>query len=720
MKKVAILLLVLCPSFLWGQVTEQQKQEALNKAKEFCSLLEQYSNGGTSALSYDQKIFNLCSSRNISTYDDISSNKEIILSSYLSLITKLYKNNLKSADWLMQNGTSSTEAAQFLTLQNISYSDIYIIVKATHRIPHKNITTTRNIIYSTAENKIISFSNNDSPYIMYGKGLQAFAEKKYHEAAIYFENAANAPRFDKKTECLCIAALSYGYAGEKEAILNLIDKFDNPGYKYHYLAAIASEQNDYAKASTYLEEAIKKDYFGKAEAQIFLAHIYAFGYGGVTNKKRALELLKDAWENGKNPKAAYNIFMFGFASINSKEAGWPDVGIDVSDVEMGNCLLQSANAGYVPAYVHVAYFYWANNEFDNALYWARKSAELGNALAMALLGKILIEQKSDNSGIDWLKKAIQGNSLELELADMQRNIFSVYAWPSSKDDVLTYINEHTGIHTTTTTVPVNNAQSTTTTSNPHSQAASSVATQSAVTVTTPHNQQVPYNSNHNYSNSSNRVNRTNNSKKFNSPVDKYIAGVSIGYVQKQWTFREDGIEEKGGFWNDSKQISGVQLGIRVEPLLNYGFGIDTGLYYEYYYSKSSPMDYIDGGGQYTGTLEEHAIYLPIHLEYRLNFSKYFQLFFYGGIGLDYGIANTLKYVDCYDSNYSETLSGIYESDEATNWKRFNYSLEYGAGIRSLRFQLNVSFAKGLYNMSSSNNIKVYQNKNLMATLSIML
>lgn len=208
---------------------------------------------------------------------------------------------------------------------------------------------------------------------------------------------------------------------------------------------------------------------------------------------------------------------------------------------------------------------------------------------------------------------------------------------------------------------------------------------------------------------------------FNEKKDDYFMGLSIGYVQKQWTFDfKDGSSEKGGFWDDSKQISGVQAGIRVNPQFGYGFGLNTGLYYEYYYSKSDRMNYTDDYGQYTGTLQEHALYLPVHLEYRMNFSKYFQLFFYGGIGLDYGLANSIKWVDCDDDSYSETINNIYDSDDCPDWQRFNYSLEYGGGIRTSHLQLNFTMSQGLRNMSSTDEYKVYQGKNLMLSLSVML
>lgn len=119
------------------------------------------------------------------------------------------------------------------------------------------------------------------------------------------------------------------------------------------------------------------------------------------------------------------------------------------------------------------------------------------------------------------------------------------------------------------------------------------------------------------------------------------------------------------------------------------------------------------GEEYEPTLQEHALYLPIHLEYRLNFSKNFQLFFYGGIGLDYGLSAKLK---THNKNLNYEEDSAYE-DSA--WKKFNTSLEYGGGMRICRLQFNLTMSKGLINMSEDPVYKIKQNKNLMCSLSVM-
>lgn len=208
-------------------------------------------------------------------------------------------------------------------------------------------------------------------------------------------------------------------------------------------------------------------------------------------------------------------------------------------------------------------------------------------------------------------------------------------------------------------------------------------------------------------------------KTFNSPDDPKTIGLSLGYVTKQWSISQNGVVEKMGYWDDKKHLTGIQAGIRIEPQFKYGFGINTGLYYEYYFSNTDEATIDDeyaNSLSCRGKLEEHNLYLPIHLEYRLHFSDNFNAFFFGGVGLDYGLGGTLKFKDipgCEDT----TFDNIYDNSWA--WKRFNTSLEYGFGFRIYGVQIHASMAKGLINMSDENEVKVKMNKNLSVGISFM-
>lgn len=277
---------------------------------------------------------------------------------------------------------------------------------------------------------------------------------------------------------------------------------------------------------------------------------------------------------------------------------------------------------------------------------------------------------------------------------------------------------------TKTSVKTSDSSSTTSTatSKPSTSSSSSTSTttttpsSSSTTTTTPSSSSSTYSSGSTYGGTSSRPSY-NYSYKYHEP-HKWI-GFSIGYVQKQWTSKVDGKRERYGMWEDSKFISGVQAGIRIEPVASFGLGLNTGLFYEYYYTQSKDMYYSDASGSYRGVIQEHALYLPVHLEYRLRITDDFHAFIYGGAGLDYGISAGVEMKDTNDDYVVYENGSLYESDDVENWKRFNASLEYGLGLSYKNVQLNVTRSHGLINMAKDSDNSVKQDKPLMVSLSVM-
>lgn len=207
-----------------------------------------------------------------------------------------------------------------------------------------------------------------------------------------------------------------------------------------------------------------------------------------------------------------------------------------------------------------------------------------------------------------------------------------------------------------------------------------------------------------------------NSYDYSYEWHKRFWGFSVGYVQKQWVASDNEGREKMGFWEDSKLIHGVQAGFRFEPYAKFGLGLNTGIFYEFYYSKSKTMN-VDGYDVY-GELMEHALYMPLHLCYRLRF-KEFQIFAFGGAGADFGLANSMKlrYEGTKDVGYES--SNTYETEDSPDWKRFNASYEFGGGLRFKAVQATFTMSKGFLDSASSGSYKMRQNKPMMVTLGFM-
>lgn len=214
-------------------------------------------------------------------------------------------------------------------------------------------------------------------------------------------------------------------------------------------------------------------------------------------------------------------------------------------------------------------------------------------------------------------------------------------------------------------------------------------------------------------NLSQRVYISQKGRVFNTLEKKHrrVVGLSMGYVQKHWKVQAGKNSIRTGYWDGTEYMHGAQVGFRIEPLFKYGFGINTGVFYEFYYSKGE-TDY-HYGESYQPIFQEHALYVPFHLEYRLNFSRKFQLFFYGGASFDYGLMAKIKtdnenlYFD--DDNAYEGFLG----------KRYNVSYEYGGGMRLGRVQFNFTVSRGLINMSQDRDFEIKQNKDIMGAMTIM-
>jgi len=228
-----------------------------------------------------------------------------------------------------------------------------------------------------------------------------------------------------------------------------------------------------------------------------------------------------------------------------------------------------------------------------------------------------------------------------------------------------------------------------------------------------------YGTSSNSSYSSGNYSASNVKIKTYRPWHKRYWGISVGYVQKQWEASNSTEKLKYGFWDlydpngEGGHMDGIQAGLRFEPYAKFGLGVNMGVFYEFYFSKSKTLT-IDNQQVY-GEMTEQSLYAPVHLCYRLRFGE-FQLFAFGGAGFDYSLnyKMKLKYDGSGDVGYEEKN----EYDDY-NWKRFNISYEFGGGIRVHSVQASFTMSKGITDMSNSGSYKVKQNKPMMVSLGIM-
>jgi len=194
----------------------------------------------------------------------------------------------------------------------------------------------------------------------------------------------------------------------------------------------------------------------------------------------------------------------------------------------------------------------------------------------------------------------------------------------------------------------------------------------AVTNTT---KQSNYSQNNSQTNST-KTDKTKTKKCFNCPKNNEIWGITLSYL-------------KPNAYNS--KLHEVQFGLKVEPLFKYGFGLNTGLNVGFCFGKINDNSYTDYyyDDYHNWNNKDYFINIPLHLEYRLNFSKWFNMFFYGGAGFN---AATTTDFDTYS---------------------LPVTFEYGGGFRINIFQLRAGRSLYLGDFldikNFGKNIKPYHN-----------
>ena len=162
-------------------------------------------------------------------------------------------------------------------------------------------------------------------------------------------------------------------------------------------------------------------------------------------------------------------------------------------------------------------------------------------------------------------------------------------------------------------------------------------------------------------------------KCFNCPETNDIWGVTLGCIPQTIDFNS---------------LEVIQFGLKAESLFLYGFGFNTGINL-FAYSKNIFDSQIFEYG-----FEAYGVNIPVHLEYRLNFSKWFNIFAYGGVGFT-----------------------VITKANSTN-SIFPAAFEYGGGFRISHVQFNVGKSLYLGNLNNTSYFSNYIETNQKLILSV--
>ncbi len=196
--------------------------------------------------------------------------------------------------------------------------------------------------------------------------------------------------------------------------------------------------------------------------------------------------------------------------------------------------------------------------------------------------------------------------------------------------------------------------------------------------------------------------------KFNpTPSDKFVVGLTVGYVSKS-VKETDGVEtEKGSFLlgRHGKTTPVMRFGLTINPTFKYGIGIRTGVFMEYGREKGK----ISG---YNITAHDINVSLPVQLSYRYELIKNLSFMIYTGPVFDFG-----AYAFTQADGSSNKSKNLYSVD---GYKGFNALWGIGAGVQWSRLRLDVGGEFGMSKKNKESDYYATWNKPFYITLTCML
>ena len=162
--------------------------------------------------------------------------------------------------------------------------------------------------------------------------------------------------------------------------------------------------------------------------------------------------------------------------------------------------------------------------------------------------------------------------------------------------------------------------------------------------------------------------------------------------------------------NTSDNANGAYAGVSFNIPLAGGLGIAPGVYYSMIGSKSGDAASIFGVNiSGSSTFMEHAINVPVYLNYGYELARDTKIFVFGGPTVQYGLASTVK----YDGSVgSASGSRTYSNYDNENFNRMNVYLGGGMGFQISALQITVGYDYGMMNQYKGDNAASCHRSNL--------
>ena len=179
--------------------------------------------------------------------------------------------------------------------------------------------------------------------------------------------------------------------------------------------------------------------------------------------------------------------------------------------------------------------------------------------------------------------------------------------------------------------------------------------------------------------------------------------VNAGYLNSTQSFKD----------SNSKSINsnGAYVGVSFNLPVAGELGFAPGVYYSLITNKSGGAGTILGiPVSASSTFVEHAINVPLYLNYGMDLARDTNVFLYAGPTLQYGLASTTKLAGGVGESSADRTYSNYESN--SNYNRFNVYLGGGIGFQVSAIQITVGYDYGMMNLYKGDNATKTHRSNL--------
>lgn len=159
--------------------------------------------------------------------------------------------------------------------------------------------------------------------------------------------------------------------------------------------------------------------------------------------------------------------------------------------------------------------------------------------------------------------------------------------------------------------------------------------------------------------------------------------------------------------NTSDNANGAYAGVSFNIPIAGGLAVAPGVYYSMLTSKeTASLGSIFSG---SGTFMEHAVNVPVYVNYGIDLARDTKVFLFGGPTLQYGLASTVK----YDANVAGVSGSKTTSNyDNANYNRMNVYLGGGMGFQVSALQITVGYDYGMMNQYKGDNATQCHRSNL--------